>query len=71
MIILKVEGILVYRQKQNKQDVFVKYEYVPGLRSIFSLKQVAGQGQVTGQIFMYEWEALVTRNLHDTYEGSI
>ena len=27
--------------------------------------------KVTGQNFLYEWEALVTRNLHAKYEGSI
>ena len=27
--------------------------------------------KVTGQEFLYEWEALVTRNLHAKYEGSI
>ena len=26
---------------------------------------------VTGQNFLYEWEALVTRNLHTKYTGSI
>ena len=27
--------------------------------------------KVTGQMILYEWEALVTRNLHAKYEGSI
>ena len=37
--------------------MFVKHEHVPG------------EDQV--QNFLYEWEALVTRNLHVKYEGSI
>ena len=36
---------------------------------IFPSKQVTSQGQRSN--FLCEWEALVTRNLHAKYEGSI
>ena len=41
-----------------KQDMFVKMNMSP-----IKVK-------VTGQNFLYEWEALVTRNLYAKYEGS-
>ena len=37
---------------------------------IFSLKKFTGEDQHRPN-YLYEWEALVTRNLHAKYEGSI
>ena len=41
--------------------MFVKHEHVPG----------EGQGHRSNYFFLFEWEALVTRNLHAKHEGSI
>ena len=49
-------------ETKSKQDMFVKREHVP----------VEGQGHRSFFFFFfYDWEALVTRNLHVKYEGSI
>ena len=38
-------------------------------KNLYSKSQV--KVKVTGQIFLYEWEALITRNSHAKYKGSI
>ena len=45
---------------------------------LWNMNMYPGQGQwsqikvkITGQNYLYEWEALVTRNLRAKYEGSI